>query len=154
MSSQPHLQIFNSSQIIHYEESNFPFFHLLPKELRLKIWRHTLQRRRIIRLRLNNQRGQTANQAGENLASTSNGERYFTIVDRSHLLSKLLRVNRESRNEALMFHRVHLPRRFTGGRRGRGRRLMGPSTSILSGISFTSAQNGRRKILWLISCVT
>ena len=86
----------------------------------MKIWRHTLQRRRIIRLRLNNQRGQTANQAGENLASTSNGERYFTIVDRSHLLSKLLRVNRESRNEALMFHRVHLPRRFTGGATRKG----------------------------------
>ena len=115
MSSQPHLQIFNSSQATHNEESHFPLFSLLPKELRLKIWRHSLQRWCIIHLFLNNQRGQTATQAGENPKSTSNGERYFTIVDGSRLFSKLLRVNRESREEALMFYRVHLPCRFTGG---------------------------------------
>ena len=115
MSSQPHLQIFNSRQAAHNEESNFPLFPLLPKELRLKIWRHTLQRWRIIRLFLNNQRGQTATQAGENPESTSNGERYFTVVAGSQLLSKLLRVNRESREGAWMFYRVHLPCRFTGG---------------------------------------
>jgi hypothetical protein len=66
MSSQPHLQIFNCSQADHNEESNFPLFPLLPKELRLKIWQYTLQRQRILHLRLNNQRGQTATQAGEN----------------------------------------------------------------------------------------
>lgn len=115
MSSQPHLQIFDPNQITHEEEFNFPLFSLLPKELRLKIWRHTLQRQRIIRLRLLNQRGKTAIQADENPESTSNGERYFTIVDGTQLLSKLLRVNKESREEALMFHRVHLPCRFTGG---------------------------------------
>lgn len=115
MSSQPHLQIFNSSQATHNEGSNLPLFPLLPKELRFKIWRHALQRRRIIHLRLNNQRGQTATQAGENTDSTSNGERYFTIVDGSQFLSKLLRVNSESREEALIFFRVHLPCRFIGG---------------------------------------
>ena len=114
MSSQPHLQIFNPNQIANSEESNFPLFNLLPKELRLEIWRHTLQRRRIIHLCLDNQRGKTAIQAGENPESTSNGERYFTIVDGNQLLSKLLRVNRESRAEAWMFYRVHLPCRFTG----------------------------------------
>lgn len=115
MSSQPHLRIFNSSLTTHDERSDFHLFPLLPKELRLKIWRHTLQRRRIIHLRLNNQRGQTPSEAGENPESTSNGERYFTVVDGSKILSKLLRVSRESREEALMFCRVHLPCRFTGG---------------------------------------
>ena len=69
----------------------------------------------MIRLRINNQRGKTASQAGENLDSLVNGERYFTVVDGSQLLSKLLRVNKESREEALKFHRVRLPCRFTGG---------------------------------------
>ena len=115
MSSQPHLQIFHCSQATRNEQSAFPLFPRLPKELRLKIWRHTSQRRRIIHVRLNNQRGQTATQAGENPESTSNGERYFTIVDGSQLVSKLLRVNRESRGEALMFYRVHIPCSFTKG---------------------------------------
>ena len=90
MASQPHLQIFNSSQAGHYERSNFPLFPLLPNELRLKIWRHTFQRRRITHLRLNDQREQRAAQAGEDPESISNGERYFTTVDESQLLSKLL----------------------------------------------------------------
>lgn len=109
MSSQPHLQMINASQATHDEERKFHCFPQLPKELRLKIWRHTLQRRRMINIRLNNQRGQTATQAGENPASTSHGERYFTLVEGSQLLSKLLRVNKESREEVSMFYRVHLP---------------------------------------------
>lgn len=153
MSSQPHLRIFNCSPTTHDERSDFHLFPLLPKELRLKIWRHTLQRRRIIHLRLNNQRGQTPSEAGENPESTSNGERYFTVVDGSKILSKLLRVSRESREEALMFCRVHLPCRFTGGGTGMSRRAMVFFASILSGTSFTSAQNGQRKILSLVSCI-
>ena len=118
MTSQPHLRTLNSSQPNHDEESKFSLFPLLPKELRLKIWRQTLQRGRIIQLYLNNQRGQTATQAGENPESTRNGERYFTIVYGSHLLSKLLRVNRESREEALKFFRVHIPCSFRATRKG------------------------------------
>lgn len=118
MTSQPHLRTLNSSQPAHHEKLKFPLFPLLPKELRLKIWRHTLQRGRIIHLCLNNQRGQTATQAGENPESTRNGERYFTIVNGSHLLSKLLRVNKESREEALMFFRVHIPCSFRATKKG------------------------------------
>lgn len=131
MSSQPHLQIFNSSQANHNEESNFSLFPLLPKELRLKIWRYTLQRQRILHLRLNNQRGQTATQAGENPESTSNSERYFTIVEGSQSLSKLVLVNRESREEALIFYRVHLPCRFTWRARGRGTLHFNPEWDFL-----------------------
>ena len=74
-----------------------------------------MRRQRIIRLYLNNQRGKTASEAGENPDSVANGELYFTVVDGGQLLSKFLRINEESREEALKFHRVHLPCRFTGG---------------------------------------
>ena len=136
MSSQPHLQIFSSNQAGHNKQSSFPLFPLLPKELRLKIWRHGLQRRRIIHLLLNNQQGQTATQAGEHPECTRNGERYFTIVEGSQLLSKLLRVNKESREESLLFYRVHLPCRFISGaireeRTGRGTLHFNPEWDFL-----------------------
>ncbi|KAK4696812.1 hypothetical protein P7C71_g1171, partial [Lecanoromycetidae sp. Uapishka_2] len=50
MSSQPHLQIVNPSQSTQSEGSSFSPFPLLPKELRLNIWRHALQRHRIIQI--------------------------------------------------------------------------------------------------------
>ncbi|CAF9935745.1 hypothetical protein IMSHALPRED_010329 [Imshaugia aleurites] len=116
MTSQPHLQPINSRQFAHHHEaSTFPLFTILPKELRTKIWRYALRRQRIIRLHINNQRGKTASEAGETPDSVANGELYFTVVDGSQLLSKFLRVGKESREEALKFHRVHLPCRFTGG---------------------------------------
>lgn len=134
MTSQPHLRAINSNQSTHHEELKFSLFPLLPKELRLKIWRHTLQRGRIIHLCLNNQRRKTATQAGENPESTRNGERYFTIVDGSQLLSKLLRVNKESRDEALVFFRVHIPCSFRSTRKGptgHGKLHMNPEWDFL-----------------------
>lgn len=115
MTSQPHLQPINSCQFTHQYASTFPLFTILPKELRTKIWRYAIRRQRIIHLHINNQRGKTASEAGENPDSVGNGELYFTVVDGSQLLSKFLRVNEESREEALKFHRVHLPCRFTSG---------------------------------------
>ena len=115
MTSQPHLQPINSPQAGSGGELDFPLFNTLAKELRTKIWRHALQRQRMIRLLINNQRGKTASEAGENPDCVVNGERYFTVVDGTQLLSKLLRVNSESREEALKFYRVHLPCRFLGG---------------------------------------
>ena len=113
--SQPHLQPINSPQFGHHQESTFPLFNKLPKELRTKIWQYALRRQRIIRLHINNQRGKTASEAGENPDCVANGELYFTVVDGSQLLSKFLRVDKESRDETLRFHRVHLPCRFTNG---------------------------------------
>lgn len=49
-SSQPHLQIFNSIKNTNIKDSCFLHFRLLPTELRLKIWRHALQRERIIKV--------------------------------------------------------------------------------------------------------
>ena len=80
MASQPHLQPINSLQFTHHQPSTFPLFTALPKELRTKIWRYALRRQRIIHLYLNDQRGKTASQAGENPDSVKNGELYFTVV--------------------------------------------------------------------------
>ena len=115
MTSQPHLQPINSPHFTHQQASAFPLFTTLPKELRTKIWRYALRRQRIIRLHINNQRGKTASEAGENPDSVRNGELYFTVVDGSQILSKFLRVDKESREEALRLYRVHLPCRFTCG---------------------------------------
>ncbi len=117
MTSQPHLQPINidAHQYTHHEESTFHLFATLPKELRAKIWRYALRRQRIIRIHINHRRGKTASEAGENPDSVGNGELYFTVVNGNQLLSKFLRVNKESREEVLRFHRVHLPCRFTGG---------------------------------------
>jgi len=120
MSSQQHLQIFTSGRTTHDEELNFPLFPLLPQEIRLMIWRHSLQRQRIIRLLLKGQTKQTATQAAESTGSASKSERYCAFVHGYQVLTKLLRVNSESREAALEFYRVHLPCRLTGERTEEG----------------------------------
>ena len=136
MASRPHLQPINSSHFTHHQTSTFPLFNALPKELRTTIWRYALRRQRIIHLYINNQREKTALEAGENPDSVQNGELYFTVVDASQLLSKLLHVNKESRVEVLKFHRVHLPCRFRGrtikeGSAGHGTLYFNPEWDIL-----------------------
>jgi 2EXR family len=114
MSSQAHLQIFTNGPTAKLE-SNFSSFPLLPTEIRLLIWRHSLQRQRLIMLHLKSRAEQSATQTEESVASISHGERYSIIVYGYQLLSKLLRVNNESRQVALEFYRVHLPCTFVGG---------------------------------------
>ncbi|KAL9627972.1 MAG: hypothetical protein Q9164_007432 [Protoblastenia rupestris] len=120
MSSQLHLQIFISGQTTHDEESSFSFFPLLPNELRLNIWRHALQRQRIINLHIKSRTEQTASQAAEITEFAGKRERYCAVVDGCQVLSRFLRVNRESREEALKFYRVHLPCSFTNAAVGEG----------------------------------
>ena len=136
MASQPHLQPINSPQFTHHRALTFPLFTALPKELRTKIWQHALRRQRIIHLHINNQRGKTASEAGENPDSVKNGELYFTVVDGGQLLSKFLHVDKESREEVLKFYRVHLPCRFTNttvkeGSASHGTLYLNPEWDIL-----------------------
>lgn len=112
MVSQPHLEPINPVASTYDKQLRFTFFSTLPTELRFKIWRYALHRQRLFHIYINNQKGKTASEAGENPDCVINGERYFTIVKGSQLLSKLLSVNKESREEALKFQRVHLPCRF------------------------------------------
>jgi hypothetical protein len=104
---QPHLQIF-TPPTTHGDESYFHRFPELPIELRQKIWRHSLQRERLIRIRLVPE---------PNAKSTIGNERYTATVNGHQVLSKLLRVNREPREAALGFYRVHIPCRFAGIRK-------------------------------------
>lgn len=140
MESQPHLQMINPTEATH--DVDFTHFTRLPKELRLKIWRCALQRQRIIGLRLINQRGRTAEEVGENPDAIRNGERYFTTVNGTQVLSKLLRVSKESREEALLFYRVHLPCSFTGvGTKSHGTFHYNPEWDFLSISSEWPAQD-------------
>jgi hypothetical protein len=113
MSQKPHLQIFNESQATNNNESNFPLFPLLPKELRLKIWKHSLQRNRIIKVVLRPEKlfntEQPATQATDSIASTSKSERYRAYVNGYQVLSKLFRVSSEAREAASAFYRVPIP---------------------------------------------
>ena len=121
MSSQPHLQIFTSGRPTHDEQLSFSFFSLLPKELRLNTWRHALQRQRILNLHIKSRTEQTVTQTAKITEFTTKRERYCAVVDGCQVLSKFLRVNRESREEALKFYRVHLPCRFTDAAAGEGK---------------------------------
>ena len=109
MASQPHLKIFNPSQITNNKEARFPLFSTLPKELRLHIWRLSLQRERIIRVHLRSRAEPVAYQTAERPPPANHGERYYATVGGYQVLSKLLRVTSESRQAALEFYRVHLP---------------------------------------------
>lgn len=102
MSSEPHLELFNCTRANHNEETNFPLFPLLPPELRLKIWHHSLQRPRIFTVHFE---VRTDRQADQDRGNT----RYRAIVDGHQMLSKLMRVNNEARCAALSFYRVHIP---------------------------------------------
>ena len=80
----------------------------------MNVWRHALQRQRIIILRSKGYREQAATDAAKTAESAEKSERYCVLVDGCQVLSKYLRVNRESREETLVFYRVHLPCSFTG----------------------------------------
>lgn len=118
-SPQPHLEIFNTAHHCSRGGPSFTLFSQLPKELRLTIWRHTLQHHRIIKIKLEGLKGWTGTKplfrSDDELeqaaitASVSRGERYRVMFKGSQVLSKLLRINQESRQEALSFYRVHVP---------------------------------------------
>ncbi|KAL9023846.1 MAG: hypothetical protein Q9196_006934, partial [Gyalolechia fulgens] len=118
--SRSHLEIFNTTFGRRSDEgSTFSLFSLLPKELRLLVWRRALQCHRIITIELKGLRGWTGigplyddNDQSAITTSIGRGERYRIISDGCQVLSKLLRVSKESRQEALTFYRVHLPCRF------------------------------------------
>jgi hypothetical protein len=113
MSPKPHLQIFNDAidQATQSNTSTFPLFPLLPKELRLKIWHHSLQRQRFIKVLLLPEKmfNTTQPEGTEAVISTSKSERYRAYAEGYQVLSKLLRVNCEAREAALEFYRVRLP---------------------------------------------
>jgi hypothetical protein len=97
--SQPYMEIYNPVGSLSNETG--PSFHVFPQfptELRLKIWRHALERPRIIKIFL------TAPDDGPRPHQD-----YDPRIGAVQHMSKLFRVTRESREAALSFYRVHIP---------------------------------------------
>ena len=105
MSLPSHLQMINAPTTGQENCELFPSFRLLPKELRLKIWRHAMQRQRFLKVCVKDRV-----RCGHDLPEpTSFQEPYCAHIDGHQVLPKYLRVNHESREETLRFYRVHLP---------------------------------------------
>lgn len=102
----PHLQPYTPLPT-HHGLSDFHCFPELPVQLRRKIWRHSLERERIIRtlLKIYNMNEST---------SPTFKPRYSVTVSGHQTVSKLLRINQESRETAFDFYRVHIPCQFSG----------------------------------------
>lgn len=105
------------------KDSYFRPFRPLPTELRLKIWRQALQRERIIRVSF--ERKQYPADIPKFDGKTV---RHCAIVDGCQVLSKLLRVSHEARNEALRFYRVHIPCKLRGNPTGKDEETERPGT--------------------------
>ena len=104
MPPESNLQIFNPAATAGGEQSKFPLFRFFPVEIRRKIWEHSLQRHRYIHIRL---------QPRIDQPDFEERRLYYIVACGYQLLSKLFRVNRESRDSAVHFYRVHLPCEFS-----------------------------------------
>ena len=111
MNPPQHLLIINPSRC-HNEDAIFSQFPMLPKELRLRIWTCSLERHRLIEVKVDyspaSGRARPYSTTNE-LNKLISGQNYTATVRALQLHSKLLRVNSESRKEALRFYRVHIP---------------------------------------------
>ncbi|KAF1977789.1 hypothetical protein BU23DRAFT_550463 [Bimuria novae-zelandiae CBS 107.79] len=143
--NQPHLKPINFDEdVTHDTQATFSLFPLLPKELRLKIWRHALERNRMIQLRIKarddiialrfpRDKEQPPNEDALSVIE-SDQPRFRALVCGHKVLSKLLRVNRESRDETLRFYRVHIPCTFVdekGNEQGSGTLYFNPEFDFL-----------------------
>jgi hypothetical protein len=101
---ESNLQIFNPAATVGNEQLEFPLFRFFPVEIRRKIWQHSLQRHRYIHIRL---------QPRIDQPDFEERRLYCIVACGYQLLSKLFRVNRESRDVAVHFYRVNLPCEFS-----------------------------------------
>ncbi|KAI9713533.1 MAG: hypothetical protein M1820_000915 [Bogoriella megaspora] len=111
MTLPQHLQSINAS---HHrgEAATFSRFSMLPPELRLRIWRCSLERHRFIEVEVDLPQGSEEARpysTTNTLNKLISGGKYNAIVQALQLNSKLLRVNSEARETALGFYRVHIP---------------------------------------------
>ncbi|KAJ4328954.1 hypothetical protein N0V84_000525 [Fusarium piperis] len=89
----------------------FPHFSKLPIELRFKIWKHSLEHPRILKVHLwyPSAFDRTLASNGQTRPASHQSQNYRPIVQGYQMLSKLLRVSRDARAAALSFYRVHIP---------------------------------------------
>lgn len=102
--------IFSPVDVSLASTASFHSFGSLPPELRIKIWRLSLHRQRIIKICLQPRFLTTAlaEQQGTSRPATHEHETYGAVVEGFRVISKLFHVNRESRAAALDFYRVHV----------------------------------------------
>ncbi|CVK86453.1 uncharacterized protein FMAN_16047 [Fusarium mangiferae] len=110
---QSHSEIFNRGANV-AGPSSFTLFPSLPAEIRVSIWTWALRHQRIIKIFLRSHAGFCGNRTRNGihfppLEPGRDDPTYYPVVDGHRLLSKLLRVNTESREAVLSFHRVHIP---------------------------------------------
>lgn len=112
MATSQHLHVINPSYC-RGEDVLFAQFTKLPKELRLRIWEHSLQQHRLLEVKVEPPSSSgNSNAPPHSTTNTLNkfisGRNYTAIVQGSRLYSKLFRVTREARKAALHFYRVHI----------------------------------------------
>lgn len=92
--------------------AEFPQFSRLPVEILLAIWKCTLQRHRLIGITVLDESEDDDEPplytARNSLGNTISGERYRLLVTTNHRLTPLFWVNRQARQAALEFYRVHI----------------------------------------------
>ena len=113
--SRPQISTSGGSSAHDNEDAEFSQFQKLPKEIRLEIWGHALQRPRLLCLYVADRPGQKEGTQEANAVEHSILDSQYDIFVRGfQVMSKYLRVNAESRAVALAFYRVHLPCIFIG----------------------------------------
>lgn len=130
MAIPQHLNIINPERS--RDLTSFSSFSLLPAELRHEIWQFSLRRPRFIIIELSADKRQLPCETCNKQRKTIRDWQYCITANGSSLLSKLLRVNREARDAALRFYRVHLPSHFElGDKKGQGTLFLNPEFDML-----------------------
>ena len=125
MTLPPHLHPINFGQAAtNNGRLHFTGFQDLPKELRLEIWRYALQRQRFIHIRIFADKAASAEI--QNIACAAERNLDILVMNGTRWQSKLHRVNKESRAEALKFYRIHLPCKYQMVHEGRNRDFCSP----------------------------
>ncbi|KUI70892.1 hypothetical protein VM1G_06413 [Cytospora mali] len=118
MASEANTSVLNSIMKVTPQHATFHPFPSLPKELRLQIWEEAVPRERLIRVSLTIPGERQVDPPPRwleknHLGKPISGPRYRALAEGHQLNSKFLRVNKEAREVALAFYRVHLPCCFT-----------------------------------------
>jgi hypothetical protein len=114
MATPQHLQIINP-RYNHDQNISFNQFPRLSPELRMHIWRIAITENRLLELEVGLPSDAEAYHESHPYSTTNalnnlvSGRNYVATMKGFQLHSELFRVNRESRDVALRFYRVHIP---------------------------------------------
>jgi hypothetical protein len=108
--SSEHLTIVNATYPLG-KNNYFHFFPKLPTEIRLRIWRCSLEQQRLLQIQVEKRHLEDNHpyQAQEKNDGLIDKPNYDINVAGACLNSKILSVNVESRQSALNFYRIHIP---------------------------------------------